>query len=209
MDDSLFWAIIDRTAIHEADTGSADGALRRELEALTADEVVASTNTMQRQLARAWRWDLWAVGYIIEGGMSDDRFEYFRRWLRRKAGPFFDQVLAHPDDRCRPAALSCAAGRSGSDEGFRDHCSSCGRVRQNEACLRRDTGDRRDQTPAEPALARPVRRTGDAWLASALPEERVARVRPDRRGAPPPRSSPAWLGRRPASRIGMPASVGR
>ena len=98
MDDDRVWAIIDRTAVHEADTDRQTEALRLELEPLTADEVVAFTNTMQRQLGRAWRWDLWAVGYIIEGGMSDDGFEYFRRWLLSKGRAFFDQILAHPDD---------------------------------------------------------------------------------------------------------------
>lgn len=98
MDDDQFWAIIDRTALHEADTRVQTEALRQALEALTAEEVVAFTNTMQRHLARAYRWDLWAVGYIIEGGMSDDRFEYFRRWLLSKGRTLFERILAHPDD---------------------------------------------------------------------------------------------------------------
>lgn len=98
MDDDRFWAIVDRTAVHEADTDQQTEALRLELEALTADEVVAFANTMQKQLARAYRWDLWAVGYIIEGGLSDDGFEYFRRWLLSKGRALFEHVLAHPDD---------------------------------------------------------------------------------------------------------------
>lgn len=98
MDDERFWAIVDRTAVHEADTDLQTEALRQELEALTAEDVVAFSNTLQRHLARAYRWDLWAVGYIVEGGLSDDGFEYFRRWLLSKGRVTFEHVLAHPDD---------------------------------------------------------------------------------------------------------------
>ncbi len=98
MNDDQFWAIVNRTALQEADTRVQTEALRQALEALTADEVVAFTNTMQRHLARAYRWDLWAVGYIIEGGMSEDGFEYFRRWLLSKGRTLFERILAQPDD---------------------------------------------------------------------------------------------------------------
>ena len=98
MDETRFWAIIDRTAVWEADTEQQTAALRRELTALSAAEVLAFANETERQLARAYRWDLWAVGYIIEGGMSDDGFEYFRRWLLSKGRITFERVLARPDD---------------------------------------------------------------------------------------------------------------
>jgi hypothetical protein len=29
----------------------------------------------------AHRWDLWAAAYVINGGASDDGFEYFLGWL--------------------------------------------------------------------------------------------------------------------------------
>lgn len=110
MEDDQFWAIIDRTALHEADTRLQTEALRQELNALTAEEVVAFSNTLQRHLARAYRWDLWAVGYIIEGGMSDDGFEYFRRWLLSKGRTLFERILVHPDDLADLLADSTQGG---------------------------------------------------------------------------------------------------
>jgi len=35
----------------------------------------------RRYLNKAYTWDLWGAAYLINGGCSDDGFEYFRRWL--------------------------------------------------------------------------------------------------------------------------------
>ena len=43
---------------------------------------------MRQRLAEAYRWDIWAIAFIINGGCSDDGFEYFRGWLVRKAKNF-------------------------------------------------------------------------------------------------------------------------
>jgi hypothetical protein len=98
MDEARFWAIVDRTAVHESDPDRQVETLRRELEALSAEEVVAFRNAFEAQLARAYTWDLWAAAYIAHGGASDDGFEYFRRWMVSKGRAVFERLLARPDD---------------------------------------------------------------------------------------------------------------
>lgn len=97
MDQQRFWAIIDRTAVFEADPERQLDALRGELKALTADEVLVFRSLFEAQLARAYVWDLWAVAYIAHGGASDDGFEYFRRWMVSKGSVAFEALLADPD----------------------------------------------------------------------------------------------------------------
>ena len=97
MDDRRFWMIVDRTAVLEADPERQMEALRDQLEALSADEIVAFRNAFEAQLARAYTWDLWAVAYTAHGGASDDGFEYFRRWLVSKGSETFEALLADPD----------------------------------------------------------------------------------------------------------------
>lgn len=92
-----FWAIIDGTAVFEANPERQVEVLRADLEKLSTDELVAFTNTFEQQLRRAYRWDVWAVAYIAHGGASDDGFEYFRRWLVSKGRSVFEQVLTDPD----------------------------------------------------------------------------------------------------------------
>lgn len=98
MDETRFWAIVDRTAVHGSDPERQVEALRSELEALSAEDVVAFRNAFEAQLARAYTWDLWAVAYVAHGGASDDGFEYFRRWMVSKGRTVFERLLARPDD---------------------------------------------------------------------------------------------------------------
>ncbi len=46
--------------------------------------------------ARAYRRDLWAAAYIINGGCSDDGFEYFRAWLIAQGQRIFEDAIRDP-----------------------------------------------------------------------------------------------------------------
>lgn len=97
MSDARFWAIIDRTAAYEADSEAQLEALHESLNALSTEDIVAFSDAFERQIQRAYTWDLWAVAYIAHGGASDDGFDYFRRWLVSKGQAVFERVLAQPD----------------------------------------------------------------------------------------------------------------
>ncbi len=98
MSDGRFWSIIGRTTEFEADTDAQTNALTQILSGLSAEDIIAFEAAFQRQSARAYTWDLWGAGYVAEGGMSDDGFEYFRRWLISKGQTVYERVLANPDD---------------------------------------------------------------------------------------------------------------
>lgn len=98
MSDDTFWTLIERTTGFEADTGAQTHALTQVLHGLSADDIVAFEIAFQRQLNAAYTWDLWGAGYVAEGGMSDDGFEYFRRWLISKGRAVYERVLTAPDD---------------------------------------------------------------------------------------------------------------
>ena len=48
-------------------------------------------------MAEAYRWDLWAAAYLIQGGCSDDGFEYFCDWLISLGKHRFEAALRNPD----------------------------------------------------------------------------------------------------------------
>ena len=98
MTETDFWAIIDRSSVFEADPDRQLEALSEALRALSAEEILAFQAQFDRQLTRAYNWDVWAVAYIAHGGASDDGFEYFRRWLVSKGRGVFERIVAHPDD---------------------------------------------------------------------------------------------------------------
>ncbi|MER7169469.1 DUF4240 domain-containing protein [Micromonospora sp. NPDC000207] len=107
-----FWQLIDEA--HAAAGGEAEavaaGVLAR-LAARTPEEIVGYAHHQKRVLAASYRVDLWGAAYMINGGASDDGFEYFRGWLMTQGRSVFARAVGEPDSlaelpQVRAAALS-------------------------------------------------------------------------------------------------------
>lgn len=97
MDITQFWNYIEKSR-EEADGCEEQAeALIAQLSKLKKSEIVAFKNHFNKCLDDAYRWDLWAVAYIIQGGCSDDSFEYFRCWLIGQGREYFEAALASPE----------------------------------------------------------------------------------------------------------------
>jgi hypothetical protein len=90
MDESEFWRLVE-------ESGGDEEKLEQLLTGRPADELVEFDRIYHEQLARSYRWDLWGAGYLMQGGMSDDAFDYFRDWLIGRGRERFEKVLADPD----------------------------------------------------------------------------------------------------------------
>ncbi|MFG2305548.1 DUF4240 domain-containing protein [Actinacidiphila glaucinigra] len=60
-------------------------------------EIVAAQQVLWDLMADSYRVPLWAAAYVINGGCSDDGFDYFRGWLIAQGREVFERVLADPD----------------------------------------------------------------------------------------------------------------
>lgn len=92
-----FWRIIARTIGQVRDPGAQVEALRVALNELTLDEIISFESAFRRYLNNAYTWDLWGAAYVINGGCSDDGFEYFRRWLVSRGRDTYETALADPE----------------------------------------------------------------------------------------------------------------
>jgi hypothetical protein len=105
-----FWKIIE-AALANTKNGEADmNVIKRSLEGMTAEEILGFDRELQRRRAESYRWDLWAVAYIVNGGCSDDGFDYFRGWLISKGRKYFETAMADPvraADEAEPDACEC------------------------------------------------------------------------------------------------------
>lgn len=107
MSEDEFWSIID--AVRKETGSSAEDqdafveALRERLERLSAESVVGFEITMSQLEDRAYLNSLWAAGYLINGGCSDDGFVYFRRWVMAQGRKAWEQALANPDSLVKHA----------------------------------------------------------------------------------------------------------
>ncbi|PZF89334.1 DUF4240 domain-containing protein [Micromonospora endophytica] len=106
-----FWQLIEKAG---AGGGEPDAVAARAVALLAArdpEEIVGYARHQQRVLAASYRVDLWGAAYLINGGASDDGFEYFRGWLMTRGREVFARAVADPDSlaelpEIRTASLS-------------------------------------------------------------------------------------------------------
>ena len=96
MNTDTFWKIIESASDEVSDSDEIAGPLQRMLEELSAEEILGFQQELWRRLSESYRWDLWAVAYVVNGGCSDDGFEYFRGWLISQGRAYFEAALRDP-----------------------------------------------------------------------------------------------------------------
>lgn len=98
MDKAQFWRLIeDAKAKSGGECEEQAGLLQSSLSLLSAEEIATFDKLFNEFRAAAYRWDLWGACYLINGGGSDDGFEYFCRWLIGQGREMFEAALAQPD----------------------------------------------------------------------------------------------------------------
>lgn len=102
-----FWDVIEQA---RADVGSAaaDAVAARATEVLALlppAQIAAAAQPLWDLMADSYRGDLWAAAYLINGGASDDGFEYFRGWLITQGREVFERAVA----TCRGPTAQCSA----------------------------------------------------------------------------------------------------
>ncbi len=95
MDEHQFWKIIEdsRKAFFGASKKSQIGKLRKALTGLPLEEVIAFDKNFNQKLWSSYTWDLWGAAYLIEGGCSDDGFDYFRMGLIAAGRDKFEEAM--------------------------------------------------------------------------------------------------------------------
>ena len=97
MDTDAFWSLIATSREKSAQCADQVKHLAKLLEARTPEEIAQFHRHFSGYLDESYRWDLWAVAYIVHGGCSDDSFEYFRCWLIGQGRDYFEAALATPE----------------------------------------------------------------------------------------------------------------
>ena len=96
MADAQFWGLIDHARAGRAESASPE-RLSEILNRLSDDEVLDFGHTFYERVCDLNNWHLWAAGYVIAGGMSDDSFHYFRSWIVGKGKTVFEMAVTDPD----------------------------------------------------------------------------------------------------------------
>jgi hypothetical protein len=95
-----FWQIIGDARAAAADPSDGDDVaahVEERLAQLPADAIAGFAAVLAARRREAYRWDVWGAAYLINGGCSDDGFDYFRAWLVTQGRDVWDAALADPD----------------------------------------------------------------------------------------------------------------
>jgi Protein of unknown function (DUF4240) len=93
-----FWTLIE--AAHAGAGGNQEAqmtGLEVALRALPLDACLEFQRHFDRKHRESYRAHLWGAAFIMNGGASDDGFDYFRGWLIAQGRAVYTAALADPD----------------------------------------------------------------------------------------------------------------
>lgn len=100
MNETVLWSLIADARSTVPDPSDSE-AVAAEAAALLSTrppaEIVATQQVLWDVLVSSYTNPLWAAAYLINGGCSDDGFDYFRGWLLTQGRETYESVLASPD----------------------------------------------------------------------------------------------------------------
>jgi hypothetical protein len=114
MDIERFWKLIEDARALVADPAHSEAVAAQAATLLAAfprEEIVAAQRVLSGLMAHSYRTPLWAAAYVINGGCSDDGFDYFRGWLIVQGREVFDQAVTDPDALADLAVIRSMAAR--------------------------------------------------------------------------------------------------
>lgn len=98
LDESLFWEIVDKSLENRNDESSQMSLLVKEIEKLTPKEIIGFRLRTDKLLYDTYNSEMWCAGYIMNGGCSDDGFEYFRNWVISRGKEVYYRAKENPDN---------------------------------------------------------------------------------------------------------------
>ncbi|MFE9399879.1 DUF4240 domain-containing protein [Streptomyces flavidovirens] len=120
MDIEQFWHLIDQARGRVADSPDVEDIANQVTALLASHEpqqIVDAQQILWDLMAASYQAPLWAAAYLINGGCSDDGFDYFRGWLIAQGRTAFEQVIADADRLADLPAVHAAAAEGIELEG--------------------------------------------------------------------------------------------
>lgn len=97
MDEEQFWSIIKTAKQESKDLDEYATNITNTLSRLSSNDIIGFYLREQKLRFDSYNSDLWCAAYIMNGGCSDDCFEYFRCWLIAQGKDVFYKAIETPD----------------------------------------------------------------------------------------------------------------
>ena len=97
MDYKKFWALIDEARNSSESWEEMSDPLVEALSKHSDEDIMKWGHIFNLYQKLSYKDRLWAAAYVINGGCSDDGFDYFRDWLTAQGKDVFLKALRDPD----------------------------------------------------------------------------------------------------------------
>ena len=91
-----FWKLVE-DAGSGSDPYEQAEVIQTQLSSRSPEEIMDFERHMTELRSSSYTWNLWGAAYLINGGCSDDGFDYFRGWLITQGKAVFEKALEEPD----------------------------------------------------------------------------------------------------------------
>ncbi len=98
LDENLYWSIIDKSLKCTSNQDDQEQFLIREIGNLTPTQMIGFRLRTDKLLYDTYNSEMWCAGYIMNGGCSDDGFEYFRNWVISRGKETYYKAKENPDN---------------------------------------------------------------------------------------------------------------
>ena len=97
LDEDTYWSIIDKSLKSTSSQDEQEKFLIQEIEKLPPNEMIGFRLRTDKLLYDTYTPEMWCAGYIMNGGCSDDGFEYFRNWIISRGKEVYYSAKQNPD----------------------------------------------------------------------------------------------------------------
>lgn len=97
LDEDLYWQIIDNSLKNSKNQDSQEKFLIAAISQLTPKQMIGFRLRTDKLLYDTYTSEMWCASYLMNGGSSDDGFEYFRNWVISRGKEVYYKAKENPD----------------------------------------------------------------------------------------------------------------
>jgi Protein of unknown function (DUF4240) len=97
MDEDQYWALVEKSLKKAEDQDEQEEYLIKALSRLSPKEMIGFRLRTDKLLYDTYTSEMWCAGYLMNGGCSDDGFEYFRNWVISRGKKVYYAAKENPD----------------------------------------------------------------------------------------------------------------
>ena len=98
LDEDLYWSVIAKSLKNTNNQDDQEQFLIKEIGNLTPAQMIGFRLRTDKLLYDTYNSEMWCAVYLMNGGCSDDMFEYFRNWVISRGKETYYNAKQNPDN---------------------------------------------------------------------------------------------------------------